>query len=127
MNTIQTIITVITALGGTELIKYLINLKANRAKANAQAEKARTNVLDDYVQGWKMLCDKQGEELDKSYQTTDKLRNIVDDARVREHDQLQKITDLSLDLKESEFDKCILHNCIDREPPREIKTIITKQ
>ena len=59
MNTIQTIITVITALGGAELIKYLINLKANRAKANAQAEKAKTNVLDDYVQGWKMLCDKQ--------------------------------------------------------------------
>ena len=117
-TTIQIIITVISSVGGFELIKYLINLKPNKAKAKTEAEAARQTVLNDYAQSWKQLCDKQSQELEKSQKNIDKLHRIVDNYRIKEHELYQSITTLSIDLKESEFDKCIVHRCINRIPPR---------
>jgi len=119
-TTTQMIVTIITAVGGLEFIKYILNLRSNKTKARAEAEQLKTNVLNDYVQSWKLLCDKQGEELDKKQITIDKQNNIIDKYRDKEHKMQKQITTLSIDLKEAEFDKCIVHNCIDREPPRRV-------
>ena len=117
-HTLQTIIAAVSAIGGLELIKYLINLKPNKAKARAEADAAKQTVLNDYAQSWKQLCDKQSQELDKSQKNIDKLHKIVDNYRVKEHDLYQKITTLSIDLKEAEFDKCEVRICVNRIPPR---------
>lgn len=45
MQIIEIVISVITALGGWEMIKYVMNRKTNRRKEEAEADNVEFNVL----------------------------------------------------------------------------------
>lgn len=45
MQVIEIVVSVITALGGWEMIKYCMNRKTNRRKEEAEADNVEFNVL----------------------------------------------------------------------------------
>lgn len=113
------LISVLTALGGFKFIEYLLNLRSNRTKAQSEANKSHNSVLDDYVEGWKSLCDQQGIELDRKNNRIDQLYKDIDLYRSREHELLTENTALKLMASELKYTKCTVNGCKDRTPPRE--------
>lgn len=113
MKEILTIIVpLITALGGWEAIKYLINRKANTRIAEANAFKVeREALIEDYkrVQG---EVDKLKEQVAKLYTEIDTLKN--DRLKL-----IQENNELKLALKEAEKRVCLRPDdqCLQRLNP----------
>ena len=60
MQVIEIVVSVITALGGWEMIKYLMNRKTNRRKEEAEADNVEFNVLREAMEFLKtQLKDKE--------------------------------------------------------------------
>lgn len=94
------VVSLITALGGWEAIKYLLNRKTNSRIAEANAFKVeREALIEDYkrVQG---EVDKLKEQVAKLYTEIDTLKN--DRLRL-----IQENNELKLELKEAEKHVCL--------------------
>lgn len=106
--------TVLTALGGWEAIKYLLNRKTNSRIAEANAFKVeREALIEDYkrVQG---EVDKLKEQVAKLYTEIDTLKN--DRLRL-----IQENNELKLELKEAEKHVCLQPDdkCLQRLNPND--------
>lgn len=117
---IQTIITIISTLGGFEAIKWTANFFMNRnsirKKSDAEAEAAQLTNEKNQV-GWleNRIAQRDG-KIDALYV---ELRKVEDD-RLR---LVYEKHALELELKEANYNKCLIYDCQDRKPPR--NTIIT--
>lgn len=104
----------IGAVGGWELIKYLINLKTNKRKEEAEADSLEFSVLKDTVtflqeQNHEMV--RQDAEKEKRFvEQTLRLRKVQDD----NYNLLKEKSSLELDLQKY---KCIREKCANRQPP----------
>lgn len=99
------VVSLITALGGWEAIKYLLNRKTNSRIAEANAFKVeREALIEDYkrVQG---EVDKLKEQVAKLYTEIDTLKN--DRLRL-----IQENNELKLELKEAEKHVCLQPDAI---------------
>ena len=71
MQVIEIVVSVITALGGWEMIKYVMNRKTNRRKEEAEADNVEFNVLReamDFLQTQlKDKADRFGEKAEFRY------------------------------------------------------------
>ena len=103
---IETLLTVITALGGFEAIKYFLNRKTNKRKAVAEADSAEFNVLREYNEFLqRQLSDKE----ERFTNQTDRLRTIQDEY----FDLMKKNAQTELELQKF---RCIRAKCPNREP-----------
>ena len=103
---IETLLTVITALGGFEAIKYFLNRKTNKRKAEAEADSAEFNALREYNEFLqRQLSDKE----ERFTNQTDRLRTIQDEY----FDLMKKNAQTELELQKY---RCIRAKCTNREP-----------
>ena len=103
---IETLLTVITALGGFEAIKYFLNRKTNKRKAEAEADSAEFNALREYNEFLqRQLSDKE----ERFTYKTDRLRTIQDEY----FDLMKKNAQTELELQKF---RCIRAKCPNREP-----------
>ena len=103
---IETLLTVITALGGFEAIKYFLNRKTNKRKAEAEADSAECNALREYNEFLqRQLSDKE----ERFTNQTDRLRTIQDEY----FDLMKKNAQTELELQKF---RCIRAKCPNREP-----------
>ena len=103
---IETAAGAITALGGWETIKYLVNRKANGRKAEAEADSVEFTVLKDTTE---FLQQQLKEKEQRFSEQTDIVRKLN-----------QEILDLTKAMGLLELDlqryKCVRKQCKDREP-----------
>lgn len=104
----------IGAIGGWELIKYLINLKTNKRKEEAEADSLEFGVLKDtvsFLQEQLHEMVRQDAEKEKRFvEQTHRLRKVQDD----NYNLLKEKSRLELDLQKY---KCIREKCANRQPP----------
>ena len=50
MNIVETLVAILTAMGGWELIKYLINRKSNARISEAEADSAELHILKEQIE-----------------------------------------------------------------------------
>lgn len=113
-ETLTIVVSLITALGGWEAIKYLLNRKTNNRIAEANAFKVeREALIEDYkrVQG---EVDKLKEQVAKLYTEIDSLKS--DRLRL-----IQENGELKLALKEAEKHVCLQPDdkCLQRLNPND--------
>ena len=94
-GTITAAATIVTALGGLELIKFLLNRKTNKRIADANAfEVERKAIIEDYK--------RVQEELDKLQKKVDELYKRVHQLESERLDLIHENNRLRLELKEAE-------------------------
>lgn len=104
--------TIVTALGGLELIKFLLNRKTNRRIADANAfEVERKAIIEDYK--------RVQEELDKLQKKVDELYKRVHQLESERLDLIHENNRLRLELKEAEKRVCLQPDdrCLQRLNP----------
>ena len=111
---LKMIVSLVTALGGWEAVKYFLNRRTNNRVAEANAFKVeREALIEDYkrVQG---EVDKLKEQVAKLYSEIDELKN--DRLRL-----IQENNELRLDLKEAEKRVCLRPDdqCLQRLNPED--------
>lgn len=90
----------ITALGGFEFVKYLMNKNSNDRIMAAQAFQAeRTAILEDYK--------RVQSEVDKLQETVNELRKRVCALEENRLDLIKENNELKLALKEAEHNVCL--------------------
>lgn len=104
----------IGAIGGWELIRYLINLKTNKRKEEAEADSLEFGVLKDTVTFLQEQLHEQvqqdAEKENRFVEQTQRLRKVQDD----NYALLKEKSRLELDLQKY---KCIREKCANRQPP----------
>ncbi len=103
----------IGAVGGWELIKYMLNLETNKRKEEAEADSLEFGVLKDtvtFLQGQLHEQVKQDAEKEKRFvEQTMRLRKVQDD-------NYQLLNDKSKLELELQMYRCVVKKCPNREP-----------
>ena len=94
------------AIGGWELIKYLLNIRSNKRKERAEADSADFGVLRETVE---FLQTQLKEKEERFANQTDRLRKIQDDY----FELMKKDAQTELELQKY---RCIRAKCPNREP-----------
>lgn len=106
MEILEIIAAIVSALGGFELIKYLINRKSNARKADAEADSAEFDTLREYNE---FLQKTLAEKEQRFVEQTERLREIQD-----KHFELMK-DKAALELELQKY-RCVVPQCVKREP-----------
>lgn len=103
----------LTTLGGWEAVKYFVNLKTNRRKAEAEADSVEFSVIKDTVTFLQNQLHEQvksdSEKETRFTEQTQRLRDVQDD----NYKLLQEKSRLELELQKY---RCIRKLCEKREP-----------
>lgn len=106
MNILETIMTILTAMGGWEFVKYLINRKSNARISEAEADRAEFQVLKETNE---FLQDQLKQKEERFAEQTQIVRKL--NAEVLE--MTQQKASVELDLQKY---RCIRAKCSQREP-----------
>ena len=106
MNILETIMTILTAMGGWEFVKYLINRKSNARISEAEADRAEFQVLKETNE---FLQDQLKQKEERFAEQTQIVRKL--NAEVL--DITQQKASVELDLQKY---RCIRAKCSQREP-----------
>ena len=97
----EIIISIITAIGGWELIRYLINLRTNRRKEEAEAETAETSATKELQDVYQQLIsdvkadrDEQRTYINELNEDRKRLRDEREELRQRIDDTEKKVREL---------------------------------
>ena len=106
MNIIETIVTILTAMGGWEAVKYLFNRKSNARISEAEADTAEFHILKEQIEFLQQQLKQKEERFAEQTQIVRNLNSEVID--------LTKANgSLELDLQKY---RCIRAKCSQREP-----------
>lgn len=106
MQVVEIVVSVITALGGWEMVKYCLNRKTNRRKEEAEADNVEFSVLReamDFLQS--QLKDKE----QRFAEQTDLVRKQNLDILELNKEKAQ------LELELQRF-RCVIKGCANRDP-----------
>jgi hypothetical protein len=106
MQVVEIIVSVITALGGWEAIKYCLNRKTNKRKEEAEADNVEFNVLREAMD---FLQTQLKEKEQRFAEQTDLVRKQNLDILQLNKEKAQ----LELDLQRY---KCVIKGCAKRDP-----------
>ena len=106
MQVIEIVVSVITALGGWEMIKYCMTRKTNRRKEEAEADNVEFNVLREAMD---FLQTQLKEKEQRFAEQTDLVRKQNLDILQLNKEKAQ----LELDLQRY---KCVIKGCTKRDP-----------
>lgn len=112
---IDIIIAIVGAVGGAEGIRWVIRAWVNR-KTDARKEDAAADALE---------IDNEKTQVswleDRITQRDLKIDALYVELRQAQNDKLQLVYEkhaLELELKEANYNKCLIYDCTKREPPR---------
>ena len=104
----EIIISIITAIGGWELIRYVLNLRTNKRKENAEADSAETNATKEMQEAYQRFIndatqkvDEQRAYINELKESRQQLREECDDLRKRVDDNEKLMRKL-----QREVDRC---------------------
>ena len=107
------IVSAVGAVGGWELIKYLLNIKTNMRKEEAEADSLEFGVLKDTVSFLQEQLHEQvqqdAEKEKRFVEQTQRLRKVQDD----NYALLKEKSKLELELQ---MYRCVVKKCPNREP-----------
>ncbi len=107
------IVSAVGAVGGWELIKYLLNIKTNMRKEEAEADSLEFGVLKDTVSFLQEQLHEQvqqdAEKEKRFVEQTLRLRKVQDD----NYELLKEKSKLELELQ---MYRCVVKKCPNREP-----------
>ena len=106
MQVIEIVVSVITALGGWEMIKYVMNRKTNRRKEEAEADNVEVNAFREAMDVWEAQLKDQERRFAEQ---TDLVRKQNLDILQLNKDKAQ----LELELQRY---KCVIKGCTKRDP-----------
>ena len=106
MNIIETLVTILTALGGWEFVKYLINRKSNARISEAEADSAEFHILKEQIEFLQAQLKHKHERFAEPTQIVRNLNGEVIELT-------KKNGSLELDLQKY---RCIRPKCQQREP-----------
>ena len=102
------------AVGGLELIKYLLNLKTNKRKEEAEADSMEFSVLKEAFHFLQEQLRQQvindAEKEKRFVEQTERLRSVQDE----KFTLMEKNAKLELELQKY---KCVKERCGNRQPP----------
>lgn len=106
--------TVIGALGGWKLVEWMLNRKANRRRAIAEAVKMETDAFMARYNALEAEIQRLNKKVDELY---DKLRSVQD----KNLTLLKEKNEVELRLKEAQHNVCVRPDdeCLKRMPPRD--------
>lgn len=103
----------VAAIGGWEFVKYMLNLRTNKRKEQAEADKAQSEAksadFDVLRETTEFLQQQLKEKEERFASQTDRLRKVQDDY----FELLQKNAQTELDLQRF---RCVRPKCAQREP-----------
>jgi hypothetical protein len=118
---IETIITVIGALGGFELVKFLyqslVNRKTNKRKEVASAEKEEVNVQSDEIENLIRLQEHHNRLMDAKDAKISESWDRIREYRNKELELTKKMNEKDLDILLLKVQKCEVRGCSQRKPP----------
>lgn len=106
MQIVEIIVSVITALGGWEAVKYCLNRKTNRRKEEAEADNVEFSVLREAMD---FLQTQLKEKEQRFAEQTEQVRKL--NTEVLEVTKQKAQVELELQRY-----KCVVKNCSRREP-----------
>lgn len=106
MNIVETLVAILTAMGGWELIKYLINRKSNARISEAEADSAEFHILKEQIE---FLQEQLKQKEERFAEQTQIVRNLNGEVI----ELTKKNGSLELDLQKY---RCIRPKCQQREP-----------
>lgn len=106
MQVVEIIVSVITALGGWEAIKYCLNRKTNRRKEEAEADNVEFNVLREAMDFLQTQLKEKEQRFAEQTEIVRKLNSEVLDVT-------KQLAKMELELQRY---KCVVKNCSRREP-----------
>ena len=106
MNVIETLVAILTSVGGSELVKDLLNRKSNARISEAEADSAEFHVMKEQIE---FMQEQMKQKEERFAEQTTLVRNL--------NNELLKITK-KLGSTELELQKyrCIRPKCLEREP-----------
>lgn len=123
METVTVVISIITAIGGSEAIKWLVNYVRNRKhidkEVKAKADGAEIDNLNDYAAGWKDLFLESQKESKEREAKIDKLYIEIKELRDCKERHIRNEHSLTLENETLKIKKCDKRGCADRIPPSE--------
>lgn len=114
-GTLTAATTIVTALGGLELIKFLLNRKTNKRIADANAfEVERKAIIEDYK--------RVQQEVDELKKKVDELYSRLHQLEGERLDLIRRNNELELQLKEAEKRVCLQPDdkCLQRLNPNDM-------
>lgn len=106
MNIIETIVTILTAMGGWEAVKYLFNRKSNARISEAEADTAEFHVLKEQIE---FLQEQMKQKEERFADQTTIVRNLNSEVL----ELTKKLGNTELELQRY---RCIRPKCQQREP-----------
>lgn len=106
MSIVETLITILTALGGWEAVKYLINRKSNARISEAEADSAEFHVLKEQIE---FLQEQLKQKEERFADQTQIVRNLNNETL----ELTKKLGNTELELQKY---RCIRPKCQQREP-----------
>lgn len=106
MNIIETLATILTAMGGWEIVKYLINRKSNARISEAEADSAEFKVLKETNE---FLQDQLKQKEERFAEQTQIVRSLNNEVL----EVTKKLGNTELELQKY---RCIRAKCSQREP-----------
>ncbi len=106
MNIVETLVAILTAMGGWELVKYLINRKSNARISEAEADSAEFHILKEQIE---FLQEQNKQKEERFADQTQLVRNLNNEVL----ELTKKNGSLELDLQKY---RCIRPKCQQREP-----------
>lgn len=106
MSIVETLITILTALGGWEAVKYLINRKSNARISEAEADSAEFHVLKEQIE---FLQEQLKQKEERFADQTQIVRNLNNEVL----ELTKKLGNTELELQKY---RCIRPKCQQREP-----------
>ena len=105
MNIVETLVAILTSLGGWELVKYLINRKSNARISDAEADSAEFHVMKEQIE----FMQEQMKQKERFAEQTLLVRNLNNELL----DMTKKLGSTELELQKF---RCIRAKCLEREP-----------
>lgn len=90
--------------------------KKRTEAAKASQEEAKATA--QYASGWKDLCERKDSELKAKDEKIDSLYEILNQHRANEDKLKDECINLTLQLQEASWNRCIRNGCERRSPPR---------
>lgn len=106
MNVIETLVAILTSLGGWEFIKYLINRKSNARISEAEADSAEFHVMKEQIE---FMQEQMKQKEERFAEQTTLVRNLNNELL----DITKKLGSTELELQKY---RCIRPKCLEREP-----------
>ena len=106
MNIIETLVTILTAMGGWETVKYLFNRKSNARISEAEADTAEFHILKEQIE---FLQEQMKQKEERFADQTTIVRNLNSEVL----ELTKKLGNTELELQKY---RCIRPKCQQREP-----------